>query len=761
MRKLVVGLLCVVSVLAVAVAFFLADYRDGSRLQTAGSRVGVPFVIPEDSRFADADVVLGSIARAAEQSQANVLRTTTGVREDGRSVTTYYLLLTRPSAIQQSLPVRSGRWLAPADMAHRDALLATNGETGGAQVGTLGDFGGNDLVTVRPLDALRSSASPVGSYRVETAEGSQPFIDRLALELNRRVGSAGAVKASDLVVQSSATGGSAGAGLAGLTAVALAVVGGLAGLLLAYEIVRRTKAAAVRRLVGHSGRSVWFDLAGRMVATAWVGSLGAVGLSALAVRDADLPFALSAAAVLTMAYVGLAVISLVATTYTTHLPLAAAIKGRDDSHVLFVVNAAIKTACAVAAIMIGAGLLQAGQNIQAQRAQLGNWEQAAGYGVFTPLKIGDDLEEIKQGRRGPDETIAEDLYPVLARQGALFVDASPFQQVGETPPQGPGGETPSSPPPLPSMKVNTNYLARFPILDERGAPVRIDPKDTSWIVLAPASMRDREGELRAHFQQSRTGPQGASTMEAKALGRTVPASLQHQKVTVVWTATGQEIFTFDPQVNPGGGNTLTDPIIEVLNTSNSLGFDRLQAVTGDADGALKVKLAAGGSASTLDALGASLRSLKLDDNLRTLVTMDEYTAAKIVKMRDDQRIFAIVAVLLFGGVALLALQSNSLLFNRYLVPIMVRRLFGTGLTARYAEVLRWLGAAWAIQFTVGVILLMAVGPPAVSGVRPNRASPVEAVALAAILVVIEAGFVLLAMTRTERRRAVGVYKGEI
>lgn len=478
MRKLVVALLCVVSGLAVAFAFFLADARDGSRLRTAGSRGGVPFVIPDDPRFADADVVLGSIVRAAEQAQSNVLRTTTGVREDGRSVTTYYILLTRPSAIQQSLPVRSGRWLAPADMAHRDALLATDGETGGAQVGTLRDFGGNDLVTVRPLEALGSAASPVGSYRVEAAEGSQRFIERLALELNRRLGSAGAVRASDLARQPGASGGSSGAGLAGLTAVALVVVGGLAGLLLAYDILRRTKAAGVRRLVGHSRRGVWFDLAGRMVATTWAGSIVAVGLSALAVRDADLSFPLSAAAVLTVAYGGLAAISLAATIYTTHLPLAAAIKGRDDSHVLFLVNAAITAACAVAAIMIGAGLADAGRNIEAQRAQLGNWELAAGYGVFTPLIIGGDLEEIKQGRGGPDETIAEDLYPGLAEQGALFVDASPFQQVGETP-------SPSSA--LPSMKVNTNYIARFPILDERGAPVQIDPNDTSWIVLAPAS----------------------------------------------------------------------------------------------------------------------------------------------------------------------------------------------------------------------------------------------------------------------------------
>jgi len=273
--------------------------------------------------------------------------------------------------------------------------------------------------------------------------------------------------------------------------------------------------------------------------------------------------------------------------------------------------------------------------------------------------------------------------------------------------------------------------------------------------------RDRERELRAHFQQLRTGPQGAANLEASVLGRPVPAPLQNQGVTLVWTATGQRIFTDNPNVNPGGGNTLTDPIIEVLTTSNSLGIDRIRAVTGDADGALKVKLLAGGSAATLDALGASLRSLKLDDNLRTLVTMDEYYAARIVQMRDDQRTLAIAGALLFGGVVLLALQSNSVLFNRYLVPIMVRRLFGTGLIARYAEVLRWLGAAWAIQFAAGVTLLMAVGPPAVSGVRPHRASPVEAVAVAAIVVVIEAGFVLLALTRTERRRAVDVYKGEM
>lgn len=105
-----------------------------------------------------------------------------------------------------------------------------------------------------------------------------------------------------------------------------------------------------------------------------------------------------------------------------------------------------------------------------------DWEKTTDYGVFYPHLVGDDREDFRGGGIAISAVEARDLYPVLDAQGGLYIDASQYRQ----------GIPPSTALPTASIRVNTNYLDRFPILDETGEPIVVSPDEQAWVVIVPA-----------------------------------------------------------------------------------------------------------------------------------------------------------------------------------------------------------------------------------------------------------------------------------
>jgi hypothetical protein len=222
----------------------------------------------------------------------------------------------------------------------------------------------------------------------------------------------------------------------------------------------------------------------------------------------------------------------------------------------------------------------------------------------------------------------------------------------------------------------------------------------------------------------------------------------------------QAVFSFNPLVYPDHGNNIVDPFIQVMTSANSLGIDRANMLSGGGGTAMKIRLLSGDTVRTMQDLLPTLKRLKLDDNLPYLVTMDEYVSQQIAALDDGIRSVVFAGIALFVGLLVLAVQSISILFERYSRRITVRRLFGAGFIRTYREPLLIFGAVWSVQL-VGALVANRLG------LNPFSTPTFSSVADDGIVMVIAASVALAewlfsagVLTFIERRSVVRVLKEE-
>jgi len=765
MRRLIIGMLVVLAASAAVIAYLDASDAQRQRIEQAGA-IGRPITIPTDPRLSDPDTVFGMLRRAAVDARVNVLRTLVGYTADGRQRTTQYVLLTTGTHLFDAFNLRSGRWLTPDDADHPDRYLSDARSDSPEQVGVLNVFGIQPEISIRSLQRAFDSLPVAGTYVIEASDEASfdTFANSLAQRASALAGGPGAFTARTFT--SSAFGGVGGQSVGGpgivLGAVQFLIVF-LTAIFLAFKVLHQAKKAGVMRLHGFGALDVWYEVAGRLLLVTLIASEAIALPATLLVPGTTLDFSRAVGLDILRAFAVMLSASLLTCAYVARAQIGSAIKNRKDTQGLFALNTMVKIGASALLIAAASGLWVLYTDAAAARDKFGNWDRARGYGVFTPRSVGNDFAEIVSGGTATTAALVFDLYPTLNDRGALYVDATQF----EPPPPEQGAPEPSvaTGPPYRSMKVNANYLERFPVLDAAGRAIEVGEGTTDWVVLAPIHLRDQEQQIRAFFQGVRTGDGGAIQSNG-TYGRPMPTGLAHQKVAIVWTADGQSVFSFNPLVNPGAGNNIVDPIVEVMTTSNSVGDDRGNMMSGGIDSALKMPLQEGDAARTLQGLEPLLKSLKLDDNYRYLVTIDGWVAQQIATIDLALRLYAGVALGLLVGLLMLSVQSVSIMFERYSRRITVRRLFGAGFAQAYREVVLLFGVSWGLQLG-GALIANRLGVNPFATAPASAVAPATGVAADGVIVVVTAAIALLewllsvvVLTRIERGGVVRVLKQE-
>jgi hypothetical protein len=383
-----------------------------------------------------------------------------------------------------------------------------------------------------------------------------------------------------------------------------------------------------------------------------------------------------------------------------------------------------------------------------QRQSLaGAWKGTDDFAVFFPYNVGNDLDEAQSGGNESTLAVARDLYPVLDAHGALFIDA--------------GNYKPGAPPnrwlPAWPIRVNTNYLSQYPILDETGKAVQVSPDEPDWVVAVPEQYKSQQARIRTIFQETRVGGpdfNGAVQAQERMLAGSVPPRFRGQHVRIIWTKSHQDVFSFNAEVNPAGGNTIRDPIVEIMTPANSLPLDRFNAVTGNINTALKVRLD-GTSAATLRGLKPNLTRLGLDDNLGHLVTGNENRLNELSLIRTAVRRTSAIAAGALGVMLLLSASIVTVFSDRRRRTITVRRLLGVGFLRTYRELFLLIGVVWLGQAVVAGVAAVMLGLPARDAPRAAGSSTAEFPHLLSVLVlslVIETLFAIGVATVNERRK---------
>jgi putative ABC transport system permease protein len=749
MRRLIALMLGLLAITAGAGGYFDQVQQQQQLWLQAAADVGVEFAIPLDPKLADPDTADQILTAAADGAGANVFRTAVEYGADDRPRIVLYALLTSPTDIERAFPLASGRWLAPDDAEHPERFVSSADNGNPDQVGRLADFGGGDDVSVRSLNKAFDSMPTAGVYVAEAAnlKSMDTFFQLLARGASIAAGGQGTFQPGDFQAQSRRFAGVNGASSA-LLAAAQAMIIFATALLIAYRALHRAKAVGVMQLLGLDPIAIWYQLTGRLILAIGLFCAAIVGAASLLIHDGTTSFALGVALAITRAFAVMLVASGVASAALLVARPSDSIKNRKPTRIMFALNALVKTGFTLTLIGAGAGLWLQYESASAERAQLSAWDRARGYAIFYPVSNGNDQLDMASGSEGYTPSVIENLYPLLNAQGALFIDAIEYE---------PGALAHSLPlGAFRSVTVNVNFLRRFALNDANGQSVEVADTTTDWVVLVPERFRSQAAEVETWLRRTLSGRRAAEHI----FGGSVPDVVANQNVSIRWIADSQEVFSFNPLVNSDTGNMISDPIVQVMTSANSVGIDRANAITGDVGAALKVAV---GDAETTDVLAnlqTDLRSLRLDDNLRHLVTLEGYVALEVARIENTILAIAMVGAVLLVGLLYLSAASVAVLFERYSRRVVVRRLHGAGFVRRYREPILIFAGIWIGQL-VGALAINRLGANPFSSSGAGRmADDRVIVAVALAIAVLEASMSAFVITSIERRGLTRLLKEE-
>ncbi len=749
LKRVLVVLLIALTGLGFAVSLLRAADEQRTAMEQAASSIGNPFAIPTDPRFADPKVISPALHDAALASHVNVFRTALGYDAHDNPTVSHYILLTADTHFYEPFRTRSGALLSPEQTRAGDRFIATTGEVRSAQTGVLSALPGGPRVSIRPLNQAFLALPTAGSYFVECAQssGCEAFLERLATEINMRDQTIHATP-DNFKAEGQQIAGLRNGVLSLLSAgIYLLIVFVALGVL--YRQINEAKRSGLLQLYGMGVFAIWWQITGRLIMVVLGTASAAALLAAALIPGSSSQFISTLAMFLLRSLAITMIVSLLACPYIMSIRVAEAIKNRKDTKALFAFSLTIKAAFAVLLIVTGGSLWMGYQAAARDLKQVGNWQSTAGYGVFYPTSAGNDLIESQTGVAGPTTAEVYDLYPMLNARGSLYVDSIAFEPIALANPLQPGTYR--------SMIVNPNYLRAYPVQDIAHTPITIPESETDWIVLVPDTLRPESQAIEASFTRGRMGTAQA---EQALFGQDVPAAVRAQHVRIIWTAPHQKVFAFNPLIHPNAGGLLDDPIIEVMTLSNSAGIDRANAISGGIDGALKVKLTDNNPPDTLAVLHPDLKRLKLDDNLTHLVTLDDAVLQTVHDLQRRITIITVTGICLLIIMLILALQSLTLLFERYARKIVTRRLFGLSFGRRYREFLVIFGAVWVGEMAVALLANSAGLNPFATATESGAATASAMLGIGVATLAIEFLFSAAALVFTEHRRTTDVLKGE-
>lgn len=700
MKKILAAFLVLASVFSFALVYNQTDKEELERMEKAGEGIARQFYIPSSLLLAGPDEMYPLLCETAYEFRANIFRTSIHYKTDDYVEILKYVLLTADTYFFDAFRIKSGRFLTAEDT-QQDNFFISSVDTGEHnQVGTVRDFGGNNIIMIKPLKTAYEYLPVYGQYFVEAPGGEKifdAFLKSFVAKVNKKYQEY--LKApftpEDFQQNNSGSGAEAGARTDFLKYINYTIFI-IILILLIYCIFYESRRIGIMKMHGLSSIHIWFIIAGRLITLIFILSAAVSLLVALLIKDTSPQFVGSVIISQFKTYVIVTTISLTSYVYISRIKVSDAIKNRKDTNGIFVLNTLLKAGCSILVVLIGLSLWNQYAEISAKRANLKNWEHSKDYGVFYPLNVGYDLEDVQHGSPITTAASAGELYPVLNKMGALFIGAEMYEEralVFNKDSQN-----------IRSIKVNPNYLREFPVYDVHNNPVQVSEDTSDWILLVPEKYHPREKEIMSFFQKSRTGAkghEGAYEWEEHFFKKVVPDSIKNQQIKIIWLANDQKIFSFNPKVFPTENNIIIDPIIQVVTEKNSLCADRVNMITGGGGSdSLKMRLIDRDTALTLKTLEPELRRLKLDDNVRHLITVDQFVLQEIYNLQKWMNHLLLIGLGLLAGLLILVVQNLTIFFNKYQRKFVVRRLFGTDFFRTYKEYTLLFSITWAFQLLV-------------------------------------------------------------
>ncbi|MEH6892478.1 DUF1430 domain-containing protein [Bacillus sp. JJ864] len=733
MKKVVVVFLIVASILSGFIAFQQTDHKEFEKIEKIEQKIGKEFVIPDVPPFRNPSEIYPILLEAAKESHTNIFRTNVTYHEDEEAEILKYVLLTTETAYFKQMQLNSGDVLKPKDTFEGNAFLSTVHTKDTNQKGVIKDFGNNHTITIKPLQTSYEHLPMAGRYVVEGVDDKSydAFLKLFSKKLNQHFKPKQYIPADDFKRNLSKNEDAFGSPINFLSYIQYIVFIVLLFFLI-YYVFNEAKRIGVIKMHGVSNIRLWFIVIGRTIICMFILSLFISVLAAAFVKNVTSGFIYTIVFDQCKTYLIITVLSFVSYFYISKIKVNQIIKNRKDTKGIFVLNSLLKVTCSIIFVLLGASILEQYITVKEKLENLKNWEKNKDYGVFYPLSGGNE-----EGQQGMDKTVSiinGELYSILNKMGAVLIDSKEYEELELSISKDSKG--------IRSVTVNNNYLREFPLYDIHNQRVQVSEDMENWILLVPEKYQNREKEILRYFEERR---QPKIEYEEKRMHREVPSHLRNRQIEVIWIKNDQEVFSFNPDVYKSDHNKIRDEIIQVMTEKNSFVGERDLILGGGAKDPLKIKLIDRDAGLTYKALEPELKRLGLDDNLKYLVTVDQYILKDIYDLQKIMKMLLTVTSGLIVGILFLVTQNMIIYFNKNQQKIVVHRLFGVSFFRTYRGYMLLFVLTWVVQLLICFIV--------------KKEFDIKFLAVVAMLILIEFTASIIALISMERRNKTTVIKG--
>jgi bacteriocin-associated integral membrane protein len=740
LKKIIVFFLIISSILSFTSVYIQTNEDEFSRIEHLEQTISKEFIIPDNSLLANPDEIYPLLLDAATVSHVNIFRPSVNYKQNDEVEIVKYVLLTVDTKLYDTLQIQNGRALTFKDIRSKENFISSVKSKDVNQIGTIKDFGDNDLITVKFLQTSYNYLPVEGTYYVETMDNKvyHDFLSTFTDNLNqyyKKYGSNISFTSDDFVEASTeldynSKSSSSRSYLMYIEYVIFIVI----LLLLIYTIFNESKKIGILKLHGVTNVRLWFTIIGKLITIACILSVSlSLGISNL-IPNSNQTFIARSLFYQLANYVIVFGVSLIPYIYISKVKVHQIIKNRKDTTSIFILNTLVKVVCSIVIILLGISYFNQYLSISKQQEDLRGWERNKDYGIFYPVYIGYDLNDVRQGSYGFDAIVGSKLYPLLDKMGSILINARQYEETALLLDKDYQG--------IRSVTVNNNYLGEFPIYDTNRNPIQVSDENENWVLLVPQKYKNREEQILLFFKESR---KSFMDYELENLKLEVPSRLKNQKIKIIWILDNQKIFSFNPEVFKAEKNIIIDPIIQVVTESNSFAADRNSILGNGGTDPLKIKLMNRDTALTYKTLAPELKKLQLDDNLKYIVTVDEYMMKEIYNLQKQMNLILWIIIGLFIGLCILIVQNSIVFFIKYQQKFIVRRLFGIGFLGTYKEYGILFAVNWTIQFLVVFIV--------------NRTVDIGFLSVSTFLIGIELVTTMVSLLFIENKNRVKVLKG--
>ncbi|MGL5417322.1 MAG: DUF1430 domain-containing protein [Clostridium sp.] len=674
MKKLISIFLIIITLIISISTYGLIKNKDINAVYNAEEEFATEFSIDNfsgnDKRIHDI------IYDISKEMKVNVFRTFISYTKDDNPEIVKYVLLNNETRFFDNIKLSDGRYFEEADFKNVDSFISSIKTEDRNQIGVLNIIGGKDLIQIKPLKSSYNYHLAIGKYYVETKSREEyvKFIKVLTQKINYVYGTNYMEKDFE-----TATDNLRVVNNIDIPKSYNLILLGIVLLLIIYELLNSNKKIGIMRLNGIGKLNLWYKIIGKFIMKNLLMMVGIVVAISLFIKNTNINFFINIFLILILYFLVISIISFLLVGVISISSINSLIKNKKNTNLIIGINLILKI---LISIFIMGNVVDTINYYFLTTKKLDNlksWEIAKDFGMFYPVSVGNDTDQVKSF-----DDINEYLYPVLNEMGSILINTKSYEN----------DMLINNNLEVNSIKINDNYLEKFPIYDLNNEKIRVVEEETDHIILIPEKYRDKKEYIESYLSEIRK-----DFIEAEQSSRKekLPESITSQKVRVIWTKNNQKIFSFNPEVFINDNNMITDPIIEVITLNNSVPIIRDSILGAANSDPLKIKLYDRDPKITLDRLQSVLKKYELEDNLNSLMRINDLVMKQLYELKQNILSLMLINIGILVIYIILSIQNIVLIFNKNMKKIILNRLFGVSFLKTYKSLIRIFIVSWIIQ----------------------------------------------------------------